>query len=205
MGASIKNLGIKRSDVVIATKVCGAMGSRPNDKGASRGHIMDAIEGSLSRLGTDHIDLYQIHADDSVKPIDETLRAPDDLVASGKVRYVGVSNWSAWKIANALGRSEAKGWARCETLQTHYTIAGRDLERDIVPLLTSERLGLMIWSPLASALLSGKYERDSANAEGRRAAFDFPPVDKSRAFDCIDAMPPIADAHGATVAQVALA
>ncbi len=189
--ASIKYLGIKRSDVVIATKVCGAMGSRPNDKGASRGHIMDAIEGSLSRLGTDHIDLYQIHADDSVKPIDETLRAPDDLVASGKVRYVGVSNWSAWKIANALGRSEAKGWARFETLQTHYTIAGRDLERDIVPLLTSERLGLMVWSPLAGALLSGKYERDSANAEGRRVAFDFPPVDKSRAFDCIDAMPPL--------------
>ncbi len=205
VGASVKNLGIKRSDVVIATKAYGAMGSRPNDKGASRGHIMDAIEGSLSRLGTDHIDLYQIHADDSVTAIDETLRALDDLVTSGKVRYVGVSNWSAWKIAKALGRSEAKGWTRFETLQAYYTIAGRDLERDIVPLLTSERLGLMVWSPLAGGLLSGKYERNSANVEGRRAAFDFPPVDKERAFDCIDAMRPIAEAHGATVAQIALA
>jgi aryl-alcohol dehydrogenase-like predicted oxidoreductase len=205
LGASIKNLGIKRSDVVIATKAYGAMGSRPNDKGASRGHIMDAVEGSLSRLGTDHIDLYQIHADDNVTPIDETLRALDDLVTSGKVRYVGVSNWAAWKIAKALQRSEAKGWARFETLQAYYTVAGRDLERDIVPMLTSEKLGLMVWSPLAGGLLSGKYDRESESSEGRRAAFDFPPVDKSRAFDCIDAMRPIAEAHGATVAQVALA
>jgi aryl-alcohol dehydrogenase-like predicted oxidoreductase len=205
VGHSIKNLGINRSDVVIATKAYGAMGSRPNDRGASRGHIMDAVDGSLSRLGTDHIDLYQIHADDSVTPIDETLRALDDLVTSGKVRYVGVSNWAAWKIAKALGRAEAKGWARFETLQAYYTIAGRDLERDIVPLLTSEKVGLMVWSPLAGGLLSGKYDRDGKCPDGRRAAFDFPPVDKPRAFDCIDAMRLIAEAHGATVAQVALA
>ncbi|MFZ4747816.1 MAG: aldo/keto reductase [Sphingomonas sp.] len=205
LGQSIRNLGLKRSDVVIATKAYGAMGSRPNDKGASRGHIMDAVEGSLSRLGTDHIDLYQIHADDSVTPIDETLRALDDLVTSGKVRYVGVSNWAAWKIAKALQRSEAKGWARFETLQAYYTIAGRDLERDVVPMLKSEKMGLMVWSPLAGGLLSGKYDRETESKEGRRAAFDFPPVDKPRTFDVIDAMRPIAAAHGATVAQVALA
>ena len=205
LGKSLTNLGIKRSDVVIATKAYGAMGSRPNDRGASRGHIMDAVEGSLSRLGTDHIDLYQIHADDSVTPIDETLRALDDLVTSGKVRYLGVSNWEAWKIAKALGRSEARGWARFETLQAYYTIAGRDLERDIVPMLTSEKVGLMVWSPLAGGLLSGKYDRNSESKEGRRAAFDFPPVNTDRAFDIIDAMRPVAAAHGATVAQVALA
>jgi aryl-alcohol dehydrogenase-like predicted oxidoreductase len=205
LGQSIRNLALKRSDVVIATKAYGAMGSRPNDKGASRGHIMDAVEGSLSRLGTDHIDLYQIHADDNVTPIDETLRALDDLVTSGKVRYVGVSNWAAWKIAKALQRSEAKGWARFETLQAYYTIAGRDLERDVVPMLQSEKIGLMVWSPLAGGLLSGKYDRETQSKDGRRAAFDFPPVDKPRAFDVIDAMRPIAAAHGATVAQVALA
>ena len=207
LGQSIKNLGITRTDLVIATKAYGGMGTNPgpNDKGASRGHIMDAVDASLTRLGTDHIDLYQIHADDSVTPIDETLRALDDLVASGKVRYIGVSNWAAWKIAKALQRSEAKGWARFETLQAYYTIAGRDLEREIVPMLQSEKMGLMVWSPLAGGLLSGKYDRESESKEGRRAAFDFPPVDKPRAFDVIDAMRPIAEAHGATVAQVALA
>ena len=207
VGQSIKNLGLTRSDIVVATKAYGAMGTTPgpNDRGASRGHIMDAVEGSLSRLGTDHIDLYQIHGDDSVTPIDETLRALDDLVTSGKVRYIGVSNWAAWKIAKALGRSEAKGWARFETLQAYYTVAGRDLERDIVPMLQSEKMGLMVWSPLAGGLLSGKYDRESEASEGRRAAFDFPPVDKPRAFDLIDAMRPMATAHGATVAQVALA
>ena len=207
LGQSIRNLGITRSDLVIATKAYGGMGTNPgpNDKGASRGHIMDAVDASLRRLNTDHIDLYQIHADDSVTPIDETLRALDDLVTSGKVRYTGVSNWQAWKIAKALGRSELKGWARFETLQAYYTIAGRDLERDIVPMLLSEKMGLMVWSPLAGGLLSGKYDRDETSKDGRRAAFDFPPVDKPRAFDIIDAMRPIAEAHGATVAQVALA
>ncbi len=205
LGVSLKNLGIARKDVVIATKAYGAMGTGPNDKGASRGHIMDAVDASLTRLGMDHIDLYQIHADDNVTPIDETLRALDDLVTSGKVRYVGVSNWTAWKIAKALGRAAAKGWARFETLQAYYTIAGRDLERDIVPMLTEEKMGLMVWSPLAGGLLSGKYDREGKAADGRRAGFDFPPVDQPRAHACIDAMRPIAEGHGATVAQVALA
>ncbi len=205
LGQAFKNLGTKRSDAVIATKFYSAMGDGPNNKGGSRGHIMDAVEGSLARMQVDHIDLYQIHANDLVTPIDETLRALDDLVTSGKVRYIGVSNWAGWKIAKALGRSEAKGYARFETLQAYYTIASRDLERDIAPMLLSEKVGLMVWSPLAGGLLSGKYAREAANTDGRRAAFDFPPVDKSRAFDCVDAMRPIAEAHGATVAQIALA
>src|SRR6516162_6585169 len=157
VGQSLKNLNVKRSDVVIATKVYGEMGPRPNDKGASRGHIMDRAHESLRRLQTDHIDLYQIHANDPVTPIEEIMRALDDLVSQGKVRYVGVSNWAAWRIAKALGISERKGYARVETVQSYYSIASRELERELVPLMQEERLGLMVWSPLAGGLLSGKY------------------------------------------------
>ncbi|TIV48619.1 MAG: aldo/keto reductase, partial [Mesorhizobium sp.] len=157
LGQSLKDLGVKRSDVIIATKVHGVMGEGPNQRGSSRGHIMDSIDGSLERLQTDHIDLYLLHGTDTVTPIDETLRALDDLVSSGKVRYVGVSNWQAWRIAKALGTAEHKGYARFETVQSYYSIAGRDLEREIVPLINEEKLGLMVWSPMAGGLLSGKY------------------------------------------------
>jgi aryl-alcohol dehydrogenase-like predicted oxidoreductase len=205
-GQALKNLGAARKDVVIATKVYGEMGPKPNDRGASRGHIMDSVQASLERLQTDHIDLYQIHANDPVTPIDETLRALDDLVRQGLVRYVGVSNWQAWKIAKALGISEAKGYARFETLQAYYSIAGRDLERELVPMLMSEGLGLMVWSPLAGGLLSGKFGPGSNNPEdARRTNFDFPPVDKDRAWACVAAMREVAEAHGASVARVALA
>ncbi len=206
VGQSLKNLGVKRSDVVLATKVYGGMGGGPNDLGASRGHIMDQVQGSLERLQTDHIDLYQIHATDIVTPIEETLRALDDLVRQGMVRYVGVSNWAAWRIAKALGICERRNYARIETVQAYYTVAGRDLERDIVPLLTEEKLGLMVWSPLAGGLLSGKYGPGAPDPEGaRRASFDFPPVNKDRAWACVAAMREIADARGSTVARVALA
>ena len=206
LGQSLKNLGVKRSDVVLATKVFGQMGPGPNDRGASRGHIMDSVKASLDRLQTDHIDLYQIHGNDAVTPIDETLRALDDLVSQGMVRYVGVSNWAAWKIAKAVGLSEAKGYARFETLQAYYTIAGRDLERELVPMLTSERLGLMVWSPLAGGLLSGKFGPGSNNPENaRRTNFDFPPVNLDRAWACVEVMREVAQAHGASVARVALA
>ncbi|MGZ3404150.1 MAG: aldo/keto reductase [Phenylobacterium sp.] len=205
-GQALKNLAVKRSDVVIATKVFGEMGPRPNDRGASRGHIMDSVHGSLERLQTDHIDLYQIHGNDTVTPIDETLRALDDLVSQGLVRYIGVSNWAAWKIAKALGLSEAKGYARFETLQAYYSIAGRDLERELVPMLSEEKLGLMVWSPLAGGLLSGKFGPGSNNPEGsRRTTFDFPPVDKDRAWACVEVMRGVGDAHGTSVARVALA
>ncbi|MFP3542681.1 aldo/keto reductase [Rhizobium sp. SIMBA_035] len=205
LGQALKNLNVPRKDVVIATKVYGVMGSKPNDRGASRGHIMDSVEASLKRLQTDHIDLYQIHATDTVTPIDETLRAFDDLVAQGKVRYVGVSNWQAWRIAKALGISERRGFARFETIQAYYSIAGRDLEREIVPLMNEEKLGLMVWSPLAGGLLSGKYGPGApGNGEGRRATFDFPPVDKDRAWACVAVMREVAEKHGVSVATVAL-
>ena len=206
LGQALKNLGVPRKDVVIATKVYGVMGDKPNDRGASRGHIMDSVEASLKRLQTDHIDLYQIHATDTATPIDETLRALDDLVSRGLVRYVGVSNWQAWRIAKALGISERRGFARFETVQAYYSIAGRDLERDIVPMMQEEKLGLMVWSPLAGGLLSGKYGPGApGNGEGRRASFDFPPVDKDRAWACVAVMREIAEKHGTSVATVALA
>jgi aryl-alcohol dehydrogenase-like predicted oxidoreductase len=205
LGQSLKSLGVKRKDVVIATKTLGEVGPGPNDRGASRGHIMDSIGASLDRLQTDHIDLYQIHGTDPVTPIDEILRALDDLRRQGMVRYFGVSNWAAWRIAKALGISEAKGLGRFETLQAYYSIAGRDLELELVPLIDEERLGLMVWSPLAGGLLSGKYTRDTPSAEGRRATFDFPPVDRERAWACIDVMRTIGDAHGVSSARVALA
>ncbi len=206
LGQALINLGVARKDVVIATKVFGQMGAGPNDRGASRGHIMDSVKASLERLQTDHIDLYQIHGNDSVTPIEETLRALDDLTREGLVRYVGVSNWAAWKIAKAVTFSEARGLARFETLQAYYSIAGRDLERELIPMLASERLGLMVWSPLAGGLLSGKFgPGSSAPNDARRATFDFPPVDKDRAWACIAAMREIGDAHGVSVARVALA
>ena len=207
-GQALRDLGVRRSDVVIATKAMGLMGSGPNDAGISRFHLMNEIDASLARLGLDHVDLYQIHGWDSQTPIEEALRTLDDIVRSGRARYIGVSNWAAWQIMKALGISERMGLETFASLQAYYTVAGRDLEREIVPMLQSEGLGLMVWSPLAGGLLSGKYTRASEGTiegEGRRASFDFPPVNKERAFDLIDAMQSIGAAKGASVAQVALA
>jgi aryl-alcohol dehydrogenase-like predicted oxidoreductase len=206
LGQSLKNLKIPRQHVVIATKVYGRMGPGRNDVGASRGHIMDAVEASLRRLQTDHIDLYQIHGNDSVTPIEETLRALDTLVQQGKVRYIGVSNWHAWKIAKALGICEARNLAKFATLQAYYSIAGRDLERELVPLMEAEKVGLLVWSPLAGGLLSGKYSRTNQKpADSRRTDFDFPIVDKERTWKILDAMAPIAKAHECSAARVSLA
>ena len=206
LGQSLRNLGIARKDVVVATKVYGRTGPGRNDVGASRGHIMDAVEASLKRLQTDHIDLYQIHGNDSVTPVEETLRALNTLVEQGKVRYIGCSNWQAWKIAKALGISEFRNLVRFDTLQAYYSIAGRDLERDIVPLLEAEKTGLLVWSPLAGGLLSGKFSRENQKPEdSRRSAFDFPVVDKERAWRILDVIAPIAQAHGCSAARVSLA
>ena len=206
LGQSFKNLNIARKDVVLATKVYSRMGPGRNDVGASRGHIMDAIEASLRRLQTDHIDLYQIHANDYITPIEETLRALDTLITQGKVRYIGCSNWQAWKIARALGVSESKNLVRFDTLQAYYSIAGRDLERELGPLLEFEKIGLLVWSPLAGGLLSGKFSRENQKPEGsRRSEFDFPIVDKERTWKILDAMAPIAKAHGCSPARISLA
>lgn len=206
LGQSLKNLGIARKDVVIATKVYSRTGPGRNDVGASRGHIMDAVEASLKRLSTDHIDLYQIHGNDAITPIEETLRALDSLVQQGKVRYIGASNWEAWKLARAITISEFKGYARFDTLQAYYSIAGRDLEREFAPMFRHTKTGLLAWSPLAGGLLSGKFSRENQKPENsRRSEFDFPLVDKERAWRILDVIRPIGVAHGCSPARIALA
>jgi aryl-alcohol dehydrogenase-like predicted oxidoreductase len=205
-GQSIRNLGLSRDDLVLATKVRGKMGEGPNDVGLTRKHIMAQAEASLKRLNTDYIDLYQIHSYDALTPLDETLRALDDLVRSGKVRYIGASNLAAWQLMKALDISYYEHLARFVSLQAYYTIAGRDLERELVPLLQDQKVGLMVWSPLAGGFLSGKFTRENQGAaDDRRSGFDFPPVNKELAFDIIDKMRPMADAKGSTVAALALA
>nr|WKF61573.1 NADH-specific methylglyoxal reductase [Paraburkholderia busanensis] len=205
-GQALKNLKVPRDQVVVATKVFGQTGEFANARGASRYHIIDGVKASLQRLQLDHVDLYQIHGFDPATPIEETVRALDTLVQHGHVRYVGVSNWAAWQIVKALGIAERLGAARFETLQAYYTLAGRDLERELVPMLQSEGLGLMVWSPLAGGLLSGKYGREQQGEAGsRRTTFDFPPVNRERAYDCIDVMREIAEAKRVSVAQIALA
>jgi len=205
-GQALKNLKVARDQVIVASKVFGETGTGPNARGASRHHILDAVKASLKRLQLDHIDLYQIHGFDPATPIEETVRALDHLVQQGHVRYVGVSNWAAWQIVKALGIAERWNLARIASLQAYYTVAGRDIEREIVPMMRSEGVGLMVWSPLAGGLLSGKFGRDRKGEEGsRRTSFDFPPVDRDRADSCIDVMRPIAEAHGVSVAQIALA
>lgn len=205
-GQALRNLKVARDQVVVATKVFGETGPGANMRGATRSHILDGVKQSLRRLQLDHIDLYQIHGFDPATPIEETVRALDQLVRHGHVRYVGVSNWAAWQIVKALGIAERWGLSRFESLQAYYTVAGRDLERELIPMLRSEGLGLMVWSPLAGGFLSGKYSREQqAEAGSRRTAFDFPPVDKERAYDVIDVMREIGNARGVSVAQIALA
>ena len=210
VGQSLKNLGVRREDIVLATKVLGPMGEGPNARGASRGHIMSQCKASLQRLQTDYIDLYQIHGFDPATPIEETLEALNTLVQQGHVRYVGLSNWAAWQVMKAIGMTQARHLCPIVSLQAYYTLVGRDLERDIVPMLESEKVGLMVWSPLAGGYLSGKYEGPNVSEENRRAKFDFPPVNRERGSKVIEVMREIAagkqlDGQPVTVAQIALA
>ncbi|QXQ05198.1 aldo/keto reductase [Sphingosinicellaceae bacterium] len=207
-GQALKNLGINRQEIVVATKAHGEMHPGPNGRGASRYHLIDACKASLKRLQLDHIDLYQIHGFDPATPMEETLRALETLVQHGHVRYVGVSNWAAWQVTKALGISERLGTPRLASIQSYYSVVGRDLERDIVPMLASENVGLMVWSPLAGGFLSGKYTRGDDGevaGEGRRNGFSFPPTGGEKGFAVVEAMRPIAASLGVPVAQVALA
>ena len=206
LGQAIKSLGLPRDELVIATKATGIMNELPNGRGQSRHHLMNEVDASLKRLQLDHIDLYQLHGFDPLTPLEESLSTLNDLVRSGKVRYIGLCNMAAWQIMKALAISDKRNWARFESVQAYYTIAGRDLEREIMPLLADQQLGLMVWSPLAGGLLTGKYRPDDKGPAGaRRASYDFPVVDKPRAYRCVDVMRPIAERLQVSVAQVALA
>ena len=204
-GKAIRNLGLKRDDLIIATKVRGKMGDGPNEIGLSRKHIMQQVDESLKRMNIDYIDLYQIHGYDALTPIEDTIRSLDDLVKGGKIRYIGCSNLAAWQLMKALAFSVYHNLAKFVSLQAYYTIAGRDLERELIPLLNDQKVGLMVWSPLAGGFLSGKYSRHKNPEDARRINFDFPPVHKEKAFNIIDVMEPIAQSKNASVAQIALA
>jgi aryl-alcohol dehydrogenase-like predicted oxidoreductase len=206
-GKAIKSLGLPRDELVVATKATGVMNETAvNARGQSRYHLMNELDASLKRLQLEHIDLYQLHGFDPLTPLDEVLSTLNDMVRSGKVRYIGLCNMAAWQIMKGLALSEKNHWARFESVQAYYTVAGRDLEREVLPLLQDQQLGLMVWSPLAGGLLSGKFGPDAKGPEGtRRASFDFPLVDKPRAFRVIDVMRPIAQHHQVSVARVALA
>jgi aryl-alcohol dehydrogenase-like predicted oxidoreductase len=207
LGKALKNAGIGRDEAIVATKVRGSMSDTdPNAVGLSRKHIMAACDASLQRLGTDHIDLYQVHGWDHLTPMDETLRALDDLVRSGKVRYLGCSNWPARHIARAQALAECGQWPGFASLQAYYSLAGRDLEHELLPLCREQNMAVLPWSPLSGGFLTGKFRRDAAApADARRADFDFPPVDRKRGYDAIDAAEAIGREIGASIAQVSLA
>ncbi len=206
LGKALRDLGIDRQEVVVATKARIRMGESANQVGLSRSHLMYSVEDSLKRLGMDHIDLFYIHGVDKLTPLEETMRGLEDIVRSGKVRYIGISNHPAWQVMKANAYAEKMGWTRFEALQNYYSIGGRDIEREIVPLAEDQDLALMPWSPLAGGFLSGKYSRGKEKAgDSRRDDFDFPPIDKEKAYDIIDVMQEVADGHGVSVARVALA
>ncbi|NTV14152.1 MAG: aldo/keto reductase [Desulfobulbaceae bacterium] len=206
VGQAIKELGLPRDELVLTTKATGIMNELPNGRGQSRYHLMNEVEASLKRLQLDHIDLYLLHGFDPLTPLEEALEGMNDLVRSGKVRYIGLCNMAAWQIMKGLGISERRGWARFVAAQAYYSIAGRDLEREVLPLLRDQGLGLMVWSPLAGGLLSGKFSPDGQGpADSRRSKFDFPVVDKERVCRCLTVMQPIAARYGVSIARIALA
>jgi len=206
VGLALASLGRPRHDLIVATKVRGRTGPGPNQVGLSRAHIFASIDASLRRLNMDFIDLYQIHGEDRETPIEETLRALDDVVGSGKVRYIGFSNLPAWLAMKALAHSDANGLARFVSAQMYYSIAGRDIEREVVPLAQNQGLAILPWSPLAGGLISGKFDLEKPGPEGaRRTSFDFPPVDRSRALTVLKALGAISEATGLSVARIALA
>jgi aryl-alcohol dehydrogenase-like predicted oxidoreductase len=209
-GASEEILGQalskRRDDVILATKVHGRMGDGPNDVGQSRHHIIRACEDSLRRLGTDYIDLYQVHGFDALTPLEETLGALDDLVRSGKVRYIGCSNYSAWHLMKALCVSERKGLERFVSQQVYYSLVARELEYELVPLSLDQGLGILVWSPLAGGFLSGKFRRGQPGPEGTRRSQRGDPgtIDEEKGYDIVDVLEEIAREHDATIAQAAL-
>ncbi|WP_395063246.1 aldo/keto reductase [Flavobacterium sp.] len=205
IGQAIKNLAINRDDLVLATKVRGSMGKGENDRGLSRKHIIQEVEGSLRRLKTDYIDLYQMHTADPLTPIEETIRTLDDLVQSGKIRYFGASNMAAWQVMKGLAYSDATDRNRFASLQANYSLDTRDIEREIIPMLNDQKVGLMIWSPLSGGLLSGKYKRGLQNGEGRLNEFPFEPFNEERAYNVLDVLYPMAEQKNVSVAQLALA
>ena len=206
LGAAIKSLGLNRQDLVIATKVRGRMDKEVNNVGLSRAHIFRSVDESLQRLQMDHIDILYGHGVDPYTPIEETMRAFNDVVVAGKVRYVAICNWPAWMVMKAQGIAAKHGWNKFEGLQYYYSLAGRDVEREVLPMALDQKLAVMPWSPLAGGFLSGKYTRNQEKAgNSRRDNFDFPPINKEKAYDIIDVLIAIGKQYNVSAAQIALA
>jgi aryl-alcohol dehydrogenase-like predicted oxidoreductase len=200
-----KILAPLRGEVVIGTKVAFRTGSALTQSGLSRRHILSACAASLKRLNTDYIDLYIVHAEDPYTPLEETLGALDSLVREGKVRYLGFSNWSAWKAATALRIQRANGWAEFTSGQMHYSLLNREVEHDLIPFMEYAGLGMNVWSPLAGGFLSGKYTRENiSDSENRHSAFDIVPFEREFGFKLVELIRPIAAEHGVAVADVAM-
>ncbi|HEY8385280.1 MAG TPA: aldo/keto reductase [Porticoccaceae bacterium] len=203
LGTALKG---RRADAIIATKVGMHSGAALTRGGLSRRHILWSVDESLKRLATDWIDVYIVHREDALTPLEETLSALDEIVRTGKVRYIGFSNWSAWRASAAMTMQKANGWAPFTHGQMYYSLLCRDIEQDMIPMLQSHKAGLTVWSPLSGGFLSGKYTRDNLrDPDNRRGGFDFPPLDLDQGFALLDRMGPMAERHGATVSQVALA
>ncbi|MGF7230120.1 aldo/keto reductase, partial [Arachidicoccus sp.] len=206
LGQSLKDLGINRNEIVIATKVLGRMNEKPNSAGLSRYHIFNSVDESLQRLQMDHIDLLYVHGVDPLTPIEEIMHSLNDIVLSGKARYIAVCNWPAWMVMKAQGIAEVNGWNKFAALQYYYSLATRDIEREIIPLALDQNLPIMPWSPLAGGFLSGKYTRNNEKAgDARRDQFDFPPINKEKAYDIVDVLAKMAKQKEVSVAQLALA
>jgi aryl-alcohol dehydrogenase-like predicted oxidoreductase len=207
LGQSIIDLGLKRHDLVIATKVRGNMNDGINNIGLSRYHIFQSVDASLQRLQLNHIDILYVHGVDKRTPVEETMRALNDIVLSGKVRYIACCNWPAWMVMKAQGIAEKNGWNKFVGLQYFYSLAARDIEREIVPLAADQNLAIFPWSPLAGGFLSGKFTRDNPKpADSRRSGdFDFPPINKEKSYDIIDVITEIGKKYNVSAAQVALA
>jgi aryl-alcohol dehydrogenase-like predicted oxidoreductase len=206
LGQSIRDVGFNRHELVIATKVRGRMSASQNNVGLSRYHIFQSVDESLKRLQLDHIDVLYVHGVDPKTPVEEIMRSLNDIVLTGKVRYIAVCNWPAWMVMKALGIAEKRGWNKFVGMQYFYSLAGRDIEREILPLAADQNLAVMPWSPLAGGFLGGKYSREAETADGsRRTTFDFPPINKEKTYDIIDVIAEIAIQHNIGIAEVALA
>jgi aryl-alcohol dehydrogenase-like predicted oxidoreductase len=206
LGQSLIDLGAQRDEIVIASKVLGRMNDQPNSAGLSRYHIFHSVEASLRRLQLDYLDILYVHGVDAKTSLEEIMRSLNDIVDSGKVRYIALCNWPAWMVAKAQTIAQYRGWHKFIGLQYYYSAVSRDIEHELVPMANDLDLSIFPWSPLAGGFLSGKYTRAGASEEGaRRATFDFPPIDKEKAYDLVEVMQTIADTHQVSVAQVALA
>jgi aryl-alcohol dehydrogenase-like predicted oxidoreductase len=208
LGNAIKAAGVNRDSVIIATKARSRMSDEVNDIGLSRHHLLTSVEKSLKRLQTDYIDLYQVHSWDPLTPIEETMQALNDLVRWGKVRYIGASNYAAWQLSKANHVAEKHGWNKFITLQGYYSLAGRGIENEIVPLCMDQNIGILPWSPLAGGMLSGKYRKDKPFPKDTRLSGrlkGFIPIDEEKLYEILEVLDEISERHNVPVASVALA